>query len=81
MQKELIKLGVVEWLSLYLGGKLSATALDYGCALLLNLCLDPSGRSAASRIATVFITTISNLISDRKLQVMYAKNNYHILRY
>uniref|UniRef100_A0A158Q901 LisH domain-containing protein ARMC9 n=1 Tax=Elaeophora elaphi TaxID=1147741 RepID=A0A158Q901_9BILA len=69
VQKELIKLGMVEWLSLYLGGKLSPTALDYGCALLLNLCLDPSGRSAASRVATIFITTIANLISDSKLQV------------
>ncbi|VDM91976.1 unnamed protein product, partial [Litomosoides sigmodontis] len=69
VQKELIRLGVVEWLSVYLGSKLSATALDYGCALLLNLCLDPSGRSAASRITTIFITTIANLISDHKLQV------------
>ncbi|VDK85115.1 unnamed protein product [Onchocerca ochengi] len=60
---------MVEWLSLYLGGKLSPTALDYGCALLLNLCLDPSGRSAASRVATIFTTTIANLISDHKLQV------------
>ncbi|KAK6104590.1 hypothetical protein QQG55_16840 [Brugia pahangi] len=69
VQKELIKLGMVEWLSIYLGGKLSPTALDYGCALLLNLCLDPSGRSAASRVATIFTTTIANLISDHKLQV------------
>ncbi|CAG9530005.1 unnamed protein product [Cercopithifilaria johnstoni] len=70
VQKELIKLGMVEWLSLYLGSsKLSPTALDYGCALLLNLCLDPSGRSAASRVATIFTATIANLISDRKLQV------------
>lgn len=69
MQKELIKLGMVEWLSLYLGSKLSPTSLDYGCALLLNLCLDPSGRSAASRVATVFTATIANLISDHKLQV------------
>ncbi|MCP9263644.1 hypothetical protein DINM_007031 [Dirofilaria immitis] len=69
VQKELIKLGMVEWLSLYLGGKLSPTALDYGCALLLNLCLDQSGRSAASRVAAIFTTTIANLISDHKLQV------------
>ncbi|EFO23439.1 hypothetical protein LOAG_05042 [Loa loa] len=69
VQKELIKLGMVEWLSIYLGGKLSPTALDYGCALLLNLCLDPSGRSAASRVAAIFTTTIANLISDHKLQV------------
>lgn len=70
MQKELIKLGMVEWLSLYLGGNLSPTALDYGCALLLNLCLDPSGRSAASRVSTIFTTTIANLISNHKLQVI-----------
>lgn len=65
---------MVEWLSVYLGGKLSPTALEYGCALLLNLCLDPSGRSAVARVAPIFLTTIANLISDHKLQVIEFSN-------
>uniref|UniRef100_A0A183E5X4 RICTOR_V domain-containing protein n=1 Tax=Gongylonema pulchrum TaxID=637853 RepID=A0A183E5X4_9BILA len=74
VQKELVQLGMLEWLSIYLGGKPSPAALDYGCALLLNLCLHPFGRSAASRAATIFMATIATLMADLKLPVCYYVN-------
>ncbi|VDD95479.1 unnamed protein product, partial [Enterobius vermicularis] len=51
VQKELISLGMFEWLVHYLQTNLNNFALEFGCALMLNLSLNPVSHSTASRIA------------------------------
>uniref|UniRef100_A0A158R5Q9 PUL domain-containing protein n=1 Tax=Syphacia muris TaxID=451379 RepID=A0A158R5Q9_9BILA len=63
VQKDLISLGMMEWLTFYLETmNVDNFPLEYGCALLLNLSINPASHSTASRIANQLVATLISLL-------------------
>ncbi|VDK46821.1 unnamed protein product [Anisakis simplex] len=69
VQKELIAQGMLEWLAYVLDNKVSAFALEYGCALLMNLCLNPASSSALTRVSIPLLNTVSALLKNNNKEI------------
>ena len=66
----MIELGVVEWLLQDLSVVKSSYSLEYGTALLMNLCLHRSAKERCVPIAESVINLLLNLLSTSVIQVM-----------
>uniref|UniRef100_A0A915BW67 LisH domain-containing protein n=1 Tax=Parascaris univalens TaxID=6257 RepID=A0A915BW67_PARUN len=69
VQKELISLGMLEWLAYVLESKINAFTLEYGCALLMNLCLNPASNSALARVCNPLLNTVSTLLKNESKEI------------
>ncbi|VDM24797.1 unnamed protein product [Toxocara canis] len=69
VQKELISQGMLEWLAYVLDSKINAFALEYGCALLMNLCLNPVSNSTLGRVSIPLLNTISSLLRNDNKEI------------
>ncbi|KAK0394672.1 hypothetical protein QR680_000867 [Steinernema hermaphroditum] len=69
VQKELIQAGMIEWLTSLLDAKPGNFSLEYGSALLMNLCLNPVSHSTILRTTDSLVGMLANLIKHDNTQI------------
>ncbi|GIL56324.1 hypothetical protein Vafri_11698 [Volvox africanus] len=70
-QSQMVQEGAVEWVVDFLQdlSTVSPTAVEYGTALLMNLCLRSAGRAAATRCAVPLLSLCESLLDCSNDQV------------
>ncbi|TMS34578.1 hypothetical protein L596_002140 [Steinernema carpocapsae] len=69
VQKELIQAGMIEWLTNLLDSRPGNFSLEYGSALLMNLCLNPVSHSTILRTTDSLLAMLANLIKHDNTQI------------
>jgi hypothetical protein len=62
VQKELITSGMIEWLLQFLDSQNGNFALEFGCALLMNLCLNEVSQSTVLRYKDQLLSLMLKLL-------------------
>jgi hypothetical protein len=72
VQTDLIRLGLIDWLVSYIStlvSKMSDYCLEYATALLMNLCLNSTGRVACVRVADALMKLMIVLMAHNNNDV------------
>ncbi|KAE9553446.1 hypothetical protein FO519_003359 [Halicephalobus sp. NKZ332] len=75
VQKELVLSGMIEWLISLFDGPLGNFGLEYGSALLANLCMNPVSQSTIFRYKDRLLELMKKLMNHPNLQLIPLTSN------
>lgn len=79
VQKELIMSGMIEWLLQFLENQTGNFALEFGSALLMNLCLNEVSQSTVLRYKDQLLALMLKLLKHPNTQVNLIRNHLKLL--